>query len=139
MVVTPSTGAGPLLFLMSYSFVCEQRWLLRAGPGALAPLPHPLYFTLEDSSGGTATDLCPSGRTRAVTDSNKFEFVDLVVQRCLVKDPEDRVAVCATTWLVVVADCWWWTVGGGPVVVDFWWWTVGAPGTTCYPVSWHLI
>jgi hypothetical protein len=72
-----------------------QRELLCAPPGTVAAAQPNLYFSVEDTRGGPSLDLCPSGRSRVVTDVNKFEYVDLVVQHCLVKDVEERLGVGA--------------------------------------------
>lgn len=86
---------GPLLCGVVWRGVVLQRELLSAPPGTVATAQPNWYFSVEDAGGGPSLDLCPGGRSRVVTDANKFEYVDLVTQHFLGKDVEERLGVRA--------------------------------------------
>jgi hypothetical protein len=60
-----------------------QRWILTHS------ITDVLFLTFAEArDDGTIVDLCPNGRTREVTDANKFEYVEALVEHTLVKSSD---------------------------------------------------
>ncbi len=85
--LVPCDSAGPM-HSFSVWYPLAQNWILSHSISDNA------YLTFsEEQDDGTLVDLCSQGRSRAVNDANKFEYVDLLVEHKIVRELDAAMQV----------------------------------------------